>query len=369
MRHLNYKFLSISLSTILCFCSPLTSAQSVTLNIQCWEGYASHYVEGFKKLVKDKHNIDITINITNVSDPNEFWQMARAKKVDLISPAHNIPKSKKWPFIKGGVAIPVNLNNIPNYKYVIPFLQKNDFVTENNKVYGVPYTMGPYGLAYNADKVKEPKSWNVLWGAAAVGKYTISKDYPDANIYTSALILGSTYGDLYDIKKLRSSAGNEDAIQEKLNALAKNAYSLWAGTANPDEFDKLHYATTWGYAVSEANKKGLNWKMARPSEGTTMWVDHWVITSAVEGDKVKKMLAEEWINYGLGIELQVGVIRNWGVSPVITNLGDHITSAERDTFAVGEDTYWKGLSLWENQDKRTSNANAKVWKKAAASRK
>ena len=65
----------------------------------------------------------------------------------------------------------------------------------------------------------------------------VSKDYPDANIYTSALILGSTYGDLYDIKKLRSSAGNEDAIQEKLNALAKNAYSLWAGTANPDEFD------------------------------------------------------------------------------------------------------------------------------------
>ncbi len=343
--------------------SDILLAQTVELNIHCWDGYSRPYVEGFKALVKKKHNIDVVLNITNVSDPDEFWQLARAERVDLISPAHNIPKSIKWPFIKHEVAIPVDLKNIPNYKYVIPFLQKNAFVTKKGVVYGVPYTMGPYGLAYNADKVEEPTSWKILWKPEAKGKYTISRDYPDANIFTSALMLGARYVDLYDSNKLFSHLG-EEKLQSALLILAENAYSLWTGTADPDEFDQLHYAATWGYAVAVANKKGQNWKMARPEEGTTMWVDHWVMTYALAKSPLKKRLAEEWINYGLGIELQTGVIRNWGVSPVVVNLGDNITAAEKDTFATGDDGYWSSLSLWENMDRITTDINTRAWKKA-----
>lgn len=343
-------------------------AETISLNVLCWEGYTKPYVAGFKALIKEKHGLDVEINVSNVSAPAEFWNMARGGKVDLISPAHNIPKSVHWPFIERGIAIPVNLDNIPNYKYLLPFLKKNDFVTKGDVVYGVPYTMGPYGLAYNADKVPEPKSWEVLWQPEARGKFSISKDYPDANIYTSALVLGAKYDELYDINKLFESIGNVQ-LQGKLTLLAMNAASLWEGTANPDEFDTLHYATTWGYAVGAANKKGLNWKMARPKEGATMWVDHWVMTSALKGDKVKKMLAEEWINYGLGIELQVGVIRNWGVSPVVTNLGGNITAEEVSTFAVGDDAYWSELSLWQNQGRRTQNGNLLLWNNALKQRK
>jgi len=340
----------------------IAASKDMTLRIHCWEGYAKPYVKNFVELVKKKYKIDIQLKITNVSNPEEFWQLSRGKMVDLISPAHNIPKSPSWAYVNGKVALPVNLDNVPRYKDLLPMLQKNEFVTQNDQVYAVPYTMGPYGLGYNAEKVKKPDSWNVLWEKASEGYYTISKDYPDCNIYVSSLVLGADYDDLYNYDRLFKKISKKD-IQKKLNLLAKNSGSLWQGTANPDEFSHLKYAATWGYAVAKANAKGLKWKMAKPREGSTMWVDHWLITYAVK-DPLKKKLCEEWINYCLGPELQVGVIRNWGVSPVVTSIKHLITPSEIETFNVADNDYWKTLSLWKFQKKRTKNAYSIFWKNA-----
>ncbi len=352
------------LAIILFFCPASAIADKpMTLRIHCWEGYAKPYVSGFKEIISHKYGEDIDIKISNASDPSEFWELSRGMKVDIISPAHNIPKNRRWSFIDGGVALPVNLANIPNYKNLLDLLKNNDFVTKNGLIYGVPYTIGPYGLAYNADKVGDPGSWSVLFDSGARGKYTISKDYPDCNIYVSALILGATYSDIYDADKLLKKVRRPE-LQANLNTLASNAVSLWEGTANPDEFKNLYYTATWGYAVAQANLKGGNWKMAQPKEGTTMWADHWLITYAVKNDPFKKQLCEEWVNYCLSPEIQVGVIRNWGVSPVVTNIMDKITPEEAKTFRVGDNEYWKTLSFWQNQNARTTNFYKRFWEKA-----
>lgn len=341
----------------------LQAHEEVVLRIHCWKGYAQPYTQGFQELVKNKYNIDLRLEISNVSDPTEFWDRARTRTADLISPAHNLPKSPHGNFIKAGLIIPINLANIPNYRNILPFLQYNELVSHNGQVYGVPYTMGPYGLAYNANQVEEPKSWSVLWSKEAQGRYTIARDYPDCNVYTTLLVFGLTHEDLYDVNRSWAKI-DPRLIQEKLNRLAMGAFSLWGSTANPDEFNQLHYAATWGYGVAVANKQGGNWKMAHPREGVTMWADHWLITAAVKGDVRKKRLCEEWINYCLGHELQVGVIRNWGVSPVVTDINDLLTKEEIATFKAGNNDYWQTLSLWKFQGPRTANAHRMMWSKA-----
>lgn len=364
---LKCKFILIGVVAFVLMQSSIVFAKEITLNILCWEGYTKQYTANFIKLMKEKHKVDIKFNIKNISAPQEFWDAARPKKVDLISPAHNILKSDKWKFIKGRVALPIDLKNVPNYKNLLPMLQKNQFVTKGKDVFAVPYTMGPYGLCYNADKVPEPKSWDVLWSEKAKNKFSISKDYPSCNIYVTALVLGANYKEIYDFGVLSKKIGVAK-LQKKLDVLGKNAFSLWAGTAQPDEFPKLSYATTWGYAVAAANAKGGNWKMANPKEGGTMWVDHWVITHAVKGDKFKKKICEEWINYCLSDQLQIGVVRNWGVSPVLSEVKG-LTAEEISVFNVGNDKYWESLSLWENQDNRTQNGFKVLWKKATKGRK
>ncbi len=355
----------------------ITGAEEITLRLHCWSGYSKPYVESFRKWIKGKYGVNIRMEITNVSDPIEFWHLSRSKQVDLISPAHNILRCSDWPFIDKQVAVPVDLGNIPNYQYLLPVLRRNEFVTVKGEVYGVPYTMGTYGLAYNTQKAEAPETWKVLWNESSKHSYTISKDYSDCNIYITALALGATYENLYDIEQMASVMGlpylglsqlQSSPFQKKLNALAANAYSLWQGTANPDEFDRLSYAATWGYAVQQANKKGLKWKMADPVEGTTMWVDHWVVTYAVKDDPFKKRLCEEWIDYCLGKDLQIGVIRNWGVSPVVTNINESLTQDEIDTFHVGDNEYWKSLSLWKNQSGRTKSIYNMLWGNAVKAR-
>ena len=223
-----------------------------------------------------------------------------------------------------------------------------------------------YGLCYNADKVSEPMSWNILWSEKAKNKFTISRDYFDCNIYVTALVLGANYSEIYNYDLLTKKIG-KDKLTKKLNLLGQNAFSLWEGTAKADEFPELFYATTWGYAVAVANKKGGNWKMANPKEGGTVWIDHWVITHAVKDDKFKRRVCEEWINYCLTDRCQLGVVRNWGVSPVISKVKG-LTAEENTVFNVGNNKFWKNLSLWQIQNKRTQDGFEGLWKRAIRNR-
>lgn len=119
-------------------------AEKMVLNILCWKDYTKPYAKEFIQLIKEKYQIDIKLNIKNISKASAFWDATRSKRADLISPAHNILKSKKWEFIETGVALSINLNNIPNYKKILPVFQKNWFVTKDDNIFAVPYAAGTY---------------------------------------------------------------------------------------------------------------------------------------------------------------------------------------------------------------------------------
>jgi len=181
----------LSIIILLLVSFDLLSQEINELNILCWDGYASKkHTQRFEKMIKEKYTIDLKINVLNVSNPSEFFNMIRSKEVDLISPAHNLPKSERWPFISGPITLPLNLSNIPNYNNIIKKLQHSDFVSYKNKVYAVPIVYGPYGLAYNSSKISAPKSWNAFWQAEYINQYAISADYNEANIYITAMAMG-----------------------------------------------------------------------------------------------------------------------------------------------------------------------------------
>ena len=124
--------------------------------------------------------------------------------------------------------------------------------------YGVPYNCGPYGLAYNTKVVKQaPTSWNIFFEPQYKGKYTLNNNFPKCNIWVSALALGYSYEEMFDISKM-----DRKKVQERLNLLVKNAKSLWDGAADPKEFPQLSLATTWGFAAQKANLKGGKWLLA-----------------------------------------------------------------------------------------------------------
>ncbi|NMC72921.1 MAG: extracellular solute-binding protein [Geobacteraceae bacterium] len=341
-------------------------AAKETITIMCWEGYADKaFIDEFQKMVKKKYKIDVEVKPSYATGQEDFYNAARNGTADLISPPADMAKAARFDFFRKGAVVlaPLTMKNIPNAKHMLPFFKADTSLISGGKRYGLPYNCGPYGLAYNADIVKEtPSSWNIFWDPRYAGTYTINNNFHKVNIWITALALGYTYEDLFDIDRL-----DRQKIQPKLNELVKGAKSLWDGEANADEFPQLSLATTWGFAVVKANQKGGNWKLAAPKEGGSAWIDYWCITRAAKG--MKKRLCEEWINLHLSPAFQAQVVKQQGVSPVVDNVGNLVTPEERTLFNVGNNDYFKTVAIWRVMSEKTEKAFAEMWEEAKKHRK
>jgi len=336
---------------------------AIELNILCWQGYAPQlYVSGFEQYIEKKHGKKVKVIVKNVSDPQEFFNGLRSKAVDIISPAHNIPKSERWPMIQKHLVLPLNLKNIPNYKNVNPYLQHASYVSKAEQLFGVPIVYGTYGLAYNSNKLtKAPTSWSVLWQPEYVGKFSISADYYEANIYSTALSLGYTGEQLYDYDLL----SKDPVFIDRLSRLANSTASLWHGVDKSADLLGLSLATAWGFSFQELRKKGEVWRFSSPTEGVTGWVDHWLIGYSLKDDAFKKMLAEEWINFTLSEEMQTYYVRALGQYPVSTAINKHLTTDEIAKFHLDNSDYIKdNLNLWKVLSIRQQNGFRLLWQRA-----
>lgn len=338
--------------------------EKTTLRITCWAGYAKPYEAEFKALVKEKYQVDVALSVHNPTDQDEFFLAVQNDTADLISPPIELPKTPRFysydesnPYLQ-----PVDINNIPNLKKMLPVFRNDTTPIYDGRRYGVPYNCGPYGLAYNADQVETaPDSWNILWDPAFAGKYTINNNFPKVNVWISALALGYSYDDIFDIDNL-----DRAKVQKQLNLLAKNAKSLWDGAANPAEFPELALATTWGFAAQQANIQGGNWLLAAPKEGGSAWIDAWYIGAGAKG--LTKQLAEEWINFMLAEKQQADVVKSQGVSPVITDPGQTLSDKEKSMFHVGDNDYFKTVALWRVMTEETEQAFGTMWQEAKNNR-
>lgn len=334
-----WKYFCIVIYFVFLLSSPAYATN--TLKMLIWEGYAPpEQVEKFQTYIKQKYGKAITLEISHkVSDVCDFFDALRERKFHIISPAHNVIKDERFGLIRNKLIAPINLDNIPNYKTIIPALQKADYITDDEgNVYGVPILQGPYGLAYNTKYIKTPpQSWNILWDNKFTNRYAISADYYECNFYITALAMGLTEVDLYDFDTLKTNT----IFMNKLRHLAQNAKSLWKGVDTADDLEGLALATTWGFCLDDLEKRGESWKMAEPQEGMTGYVDNFLMSYELVNNPFLKTVAEEWMNYILGSEYQINVVvRQLGSAPVNTELSRYLSKEEIEKHHLDEPNYF-----------------------------
>lgn len=362
MRQLN-----VLIRFFLILASSISSAWSEELRILCWEGYATEqYTKKFELYIKQKYQLDLKLSVTNVSGPQEFFDGIRGKNFDLISPAHNIPKSAHWAFIEQKLVLPINLANVPNYQHIIPALKKADYITKDGLVYGVPIVYGHYGLAYNTEIIKEePESWDIFWDPKYADKYAISADYHEANIYITALAMGYKKPKIFEFSELRDS----DEFKQRLAKLASNAKLYWVGVDKAEDIKDLALATAWGFSFSELNKSDEKWKFASPKEGVTGWVDNWLIGYSLQNQPILKRIAEEWINYSIGPDMQVAYVRDIRQFPVNLTIKNLLTFNDIERFGLNNPNYFQENFIpWEILSKDDQYGFEVLWGQAKKSR-
>lgn len=330
-----------------------------TLRILQWGDYIHDYmIPPFCQYIKTKYGVDLTLELRSVGPglSDEFFPALRDGTADLITPDHSVLQDKQYQFIKQKLILPLNLENIPNYQYVIPGLYKADYCTVDGKVYASPIAMGPYGLAYNTDLLPNaPDSWTSLWDPQFQKRYVVGDVL--TNVFIAALALGFNPEDLTAYQKM-----NTAVFQEKLAQLAANADHLWQEYDKPEDLKGMTLAASYKSFFKGDSKA---WKLAVPKEGTPTWVDHFVIGRSLSDKPQLKQIAEELINYTLSIAYQEHDIQD-ATEPVTTSIREKLTPEEIALLHLDDPTYFaKHRFLIPVMDKRGRQEIQRLWDKSA----
>ncbi len=288
--------------------------------------YMMPHFQDFIDITNKKYGIILDVTTVITTDSDSLYYATKNKDIDIIVLSMNNLRSENYPYIANKLVIPIDIEKIPNYQNINPLFQEKPQIMDEGYHYGLPIFAGLHSLAYNADIVnEEPDSWSVLWDKDNAKKYSICSNYPEGNIFITALALGSKAQDLSDYNSLIHQIPL-NTLRTKLNQLTSNVYSYYPVYPSLGEMKHLSYTTTWGLRVLEAQKQGMNWKTVYPKEGCKGWLDILAITSAVTPNSRKYDICLDFFNYFLRNELQVKCTENGDLIPVTYNATTHDSS-------------------------------------------
>lgn len=314
------------------------------MTMDVWTSYAPAFaIQSFKKQIKTKYNWNIDFHVRRVLEPDQFFDRVRSGITDIISPSHNFLKDMRTNFIKNQLILPLDVNQIPNLKYVNSKYITNEFVTEAGQLYGIPLAAGGYSLLYDKKHFRSPPtSWEILWAPEFKRRYALSKEFYEANIYITALALGLSANQISDIAIVATPK-----FKQKLRQLLENAV-FWQGAPKDEDLKGVVLTTAWGVSHSVTPDADKKWQMAFTQEGVTFWTDYLAITKNVERNRIAKTVAMEWLNFVLSQEYQYkAIIPKRYLSPLSLTVlpRSAVINRAEAQFLYDHSIYWPVLSV------------------------
>lgn len=202
-----------------------------------WAGYVSFLKKDFEEYaLKKKMKVEIEIVKPDITDENQLFGTIREtkKKVDICTPSCSFYRARREKLMK--LLSPLDTSEVANYSKIPATLRNSKlFRDDEGRVYGIVFLAGPYGLAYNADKVRKvPDSWDILWSDESAGKYSVNEETAFVNGYISIWVERPEYPTVvYDIDDLSKTNGTN--LQKRLDRLASGASHFWNGFGNTPE--------------------------------------------------------------------------------------------------------------------------------------
>lgn len=182
------KLIAIVLACLLlCGCQPGpvdptgdVGAGKITLNVYNWGQYIADGSDGSLDIIAafEERYPNIHVNYSTY-DSNEVMYTKLASggiTVDVIIPSDYMVAR----LIEEEMLLPLNFDNIPNYRYIDENFRNMSYDLEN--IYSVPYTWGTVGIIYNSKYVSEEDltGWELLWNEKYADKILMFDNSRDA---------------------------------------------------------------------------------------------------------------------------------------------------------------------------------------------
>lgn len=260
--------------------------KGISINVYNWGEYISTGAEEgtldvnseFEKLT------GIKVNYTNYATNEELYAKLKGggATYDVIIPSDYMISK----MIKENLIQPLDMNNIPNFEYIMENFRNQAYDPEN--AYSVPYTWGTVGIIYNKSIIDinpEDVDWDLLW----------NEDYTDQILMFDNPRDAFAIGELMMGYSLNTESSEElENVARKLTQQKKivQAYVM-------DEiFDKMgagdaliapYYAGD-ALTILEENE---DLDFVVPKSGTNLFIDAMCIPTSAR----QKEVAEMYINF------------------------------------------------------------------------
>lgn len=260
--------------------------QNISINVYNWGEYISTGAdEGTLNVNAEFTKLTgIKVNYTNYATNEELYAKLKGGGAyyDVIIPSDYMISK----MIKEDMLQKLDMDNIPNFKYIMPSFVDPAYDEENE--YSVPYTWGTVGIIYNKDMVDIPEEdidWDILW----------NEDYTDQ------ILMFDNPRDAFAIAEIMMgySLNTEDPVE--LNAAAdklKEQKSVVQAYVMDEIFDKMAANDAWiaPYYAGDAltildENEDLGFVV--PKSGTNLFVDAMCIPVGAK----QKEAAEMYINF------------------------------------------------------------------------
>ena len=294
---MNKKIISICLAMVLALSLALTgcgNSNTLTLNVYNWGEYISDGSEGsfdtikeFEIWFEETYGQKINVNYSTYASNEDMYSKISSGAVsyDVIIPSDYMIAR----MANEGMLLPLNFENIPNYKYINDSF-KGLYFDEQNQ-YSIPYTYGIVGVIYNANVVDKADvgSWDLMWNekyADNLLQYNNSRDAFGTAMYKLGIDVNTT-------DKAEWDKAYEELVKQRPLVKSYVMDEIYNMMEAGESAIGSYYAGDY-FTMVDAQAENVDLQFYYP-ERTNYYVDAMCIPTCTQNQK----LAEIFINYML----------------------------------------------------------------------
>jgi putative spermidine/putrescine transport system substrate-binding protein len=260
--------------------------------------------------------------------------------------------------INRGDVSPVNVDLIPDFKDLAPFMQSPAHNTVNGIHYGVSHGWGGNTLMWRTDIVKpDPTSWSAVFDPTQMEPYKGKVTAYDGSIYIAdaALYLSKANPALGITDPYELTQDQFNAAVDALKTQQKYVGKYWGAYA--DEIDNFTsgasvIGTTWPYQTNTLKGSNVPVKAIVPTEGMTGWADTWMLASKAKHPNCMY----KWMAWMVTPHVQALVAESFGEAPAnpkacteldAGNLGPYGIKNFCTAYGVNDQSFYNSIKFWK----------------------
>jgi putative spermidine/putrescine transport system substrate-binding protein len=259
--------------------------------------------------------------------------------------------------INRGDVAEVNVDLIPDFKDISPFLQSPAHNTVNGKHYGVSHGWGGNTLMFRTDKVSPaPTSWDITFDPAKMDPYKGKVTAYDGSIFVAdaALYLKTHKPELGITDPYELTQDQFNAAIDLLKAQHPYVGKYWS--AYTDEIDNFTsgatvVGTTWPYQTNTLKAAKVPVAAIVPTEGMTGWADTWMLASKAKHPNCMY----KWMAWMVTPHVQTEVAEYFGEAPanpkacaeLDKTYGSYGVKDFCTLYSVNDQAFYNSISFWK----------------------